>query len=103
MVLRKYYFLVNPVDLHLIIISQQNIFKFPTVLKEETQQKLEISSDKTTRNGKFPFHTSEIIGNCAFPLSFRGENSHEILIFFTKRMLRYLNMRLVMHHMQPAI
>ena len=52
------------------------------VLEEETQQKLEISSEKTTRNGKFPFHTSEILGNCAFPLSFLGENSREIFIFF---------------------
>ena len=52
------------------------------VLEEETQQQLEISSEKTTRKGKFPFHASEIIGNCAFPLSFHRENSHEILIFF---------------------
>ena len=58
------------------------MFKFPMVLEEETQQKLEISSEKTTRTGKFPFHTSEIKGNCAFPLSFHGENYHEILIFF---------------------
>ena len=34
------------------------------------------------RKGKFSFFTSEIIGNCAFPLSFHGKNSHEILIFF---------------------
>ena len=61
---------------------QQNIFKFQMVLEEETQQKLEISSEKTTRKGKFPFHASEIIGNCPFPLSFHRENSHEILIFF---------------------
>ena len=64
------------------LISQQDIFKFPMVLEEETQQKLEISSEKTTRKGKFPFHASEILGNCAFPLSFHRENSNEILIFF---------------------
>ena len=52
------------------------------VLEEETQQKLEISSEKTTRKGKFPFYASEILGNCAFPLSFYRENSNEILIFF---------------------
>ena len=62
--------------------SQQDIFKFPMVLEEETQQKLEISSEKTTRKGKFPFYASEILGNCAFPLSFHRENSNEILIFF---------------------
>ena len=37
---------------------------------------------KTKRKGKVPFVTAEIIGNWAFPLSFHGENSHEILIFF---------------------
>ena len=63
-------------------ITQQDIFKFPMVLEEETQQKLEISSEKTTRKGKFPFYASEILGNCAFPLSFHRENSNEILIFF---------------------
>ena len=52
------------------------------VLEEETQQKLESSFVKTKGKGKFPFVTSEIIGNCAFPLSLLGENSHEILIFF---------------------
>ena len=62
--------------------TQQDIFKFPMVLEEETQQKLEISSEKTTRKGKFPFYASEILGNCAFPLSFHRENSNEILIFF---------------------
>ena len=41
-----------------------------------------IFSEETMRKGKFPFLTSEIIGNCAFPLSFHGKNSHEILIFF---------------------
>ena len=64
------------------ILTQQDIFKFPMVLEEETQQKLEISSERTTRKGKFPFHASEILGNCAFPLSFHRENSNEILIFF---------------------
>ena len=67
-------------------VAQLIMFKFPMVLEEETQQKLEISSEKTTRNGKFPFHTSEIKGNCAFPLSFHGENYHEILIFFAMRL-----------------
>ena len=52
------------------------------VLEEEAQQKLEISSEETTRKGKFPFHASEILGNCAFPLSFHRENCDEILIFF---------------------
>ena len=66
----------------LSLTTQQDIFKFPMVLEEETQQKLEISSEKTTRKGKFPFHASEIIGNCAFPLSFHRKNSNEILIFF---------------------
>ena len=55
------------------------------VLEEETQQKLEISSEETTRKGKFPFHASEILGNCAFPLSFHREISNEILIFFAVR------------------
>ena len=32
------------------------------------------------RKGEFPFFTSEIIGNCSFPLSFHGKNSHEILL-----------------------
>ena len=56
------------------------------VLEEETQQKLEISSEETTRKGKFPFHASEILGNCAFPLSFHRENSNEILIFFAVKL-----------------
>ena len=64
------------------IYFQQNIFKFVMLLEEETWQKLEISSEKTKRKGKFPSLRSEIIGNCAFPLCFHGENSHEILIFF---------------------
>ena len=33
------------------------------------------------RKGKFPCFTSEIIGNCAFPLTFHCKNYHEILIF----------------------
>ena len=69
-------------DCLIAVKPQQNIFKFPMVLEEETQQKLEISSEKTTRKGKFPFHVSDILGNCAFPLSFHRENSNEILIFF---------------------
>ena len=75
------------------------------VFEEETQQKLEISSEKTTRNGKFPFHTSEVIGNCAFPLSFNGENSHEILIFFAVVGVKFrakcqicFHLLLVIHH-----
>ena len=52
------------------------------VLEGETWQQLEIFSKEIKRKGKFPFLTSEIIGNGAFPLSFHGENSHEILMFF---------------------
>ena len=62
-------------------------------LEEETQQKLEISFVKTKGKGKFPFVTSEIIGNCAFHLSLLGENSHEILIFFAVNWLIELSPR----------
>ena len=49
------------------------------MLKEDT---LDIFSEETARKGKFPIFISEIIGNGAFSLSFHGENSTEILIFF---------------------
>ena len=58
------------------------IFKFFMVLEEETKQKPDIFSEETKRKGKFPFLISEIIGNCALPLSFHGEKSYEISIFF---------------------
>ena len=67
------------------------------VLEEETQQKLEISSEETTRKGKFPFHASEILGNCAFPLSFHRENCNEILIFFAV----FLQLFLVLNELTP--
>ena len=51
------------------------------VLKEETKQKPRIFFEEK-RKGNFPFLKFEVIGNCAFPLSFHGENSDEILIFF---------------------
>ena len=60
----------------------QYIFKFLMVLEEETKRKPDIFSEETKRKGKFPFLISEIIGNCALPLRFHGENSHEISIFF---------------------
>ena len=50
--------------------------------EEETLQEPEMFSEATKGKGKFPFFTSEIIENGAFPLSFQGENSHAILIFF---------------------
>ena len=57
------------------------------VLEEKTKQKPHIFSKETKKKGKFPFLASEIMGNCACPLSFHGENSHEIWIFFATQLV----------------
>ena len=72
----------NKENYNLCLHTLQNIFTFPMVLEEETKQKPGIISEETKRKGKFPFLTSEIIGNCAFPQSFHEENSREILMCF---------------------